>query len=274
MLQFAYPYQTEETSKPLFSAKGSAKEIIPSLASFGYDGIELLVRDAREANLPYLLKLITEENLKVASFATGPMVADDQLSFSSLDKSYRDEAVKRIIDLIRWAEEFECSITIGKLRGQISDEQPRLSWEYMRQSFDRVLDAAEKRNVDILIEPQNENHMNNFNRTDETMSFIQKFNHANVGVMLDCVHMEAELRGSNFVQLFHDAGDKLGFIHLTDSDRLMPGDGTYDINAIVNNIRQLPRVPFVSFEIKQQNSSLAVAKKALKRVKSIWKEGV
>ncbi|QQK75363.1 sugar phosphate isomerase/epimerase [Salicibibacter cibarius] len=263
MLSFAYPYQTEETIKPLFSAKGSAKEIIPSLASFGYDGIELLVRDAREAKLPSLLKLITDEGLKVASFATSPMVADDRLSFSALDESIRDEAVKRTINLIEWAEEFDCPVIIGKLRGQISDEKSDLSWEYMRQSFARVLDVAEKKNVPILIEPQNENNMNNLNRTDETMTFIQSFKSANLGLMLDCLHMEAESH------LFQDVADQLGFIHLTDSDRLMPGEGTFDMNEIVNAIQRLPRPPFVSFEIKQQDSSLAVAKKALETMKKM-----
>ncbi|QQK79332.1 sugar phosphate isomerase/epimerase [Salicibibacter cibi] len=272
MFPFAYPYQTEETIKPMFSAKGSAKEIIPSLASFGYDGVELLVRDGREANLPYVSKIVTDEGLKVASFGTGPMAADDRLSFSSLDKSCRDEAIKRTIHLIEWAEVFDCSVTIGKLRGQMSDEHPALSWEHMRQSCDRVLEAAEKRNVTILIEPQNKNQMNNLNRTKETMTFIQSFTSANFGIMLDCLHMEAESREPYFVHLFHEAIDKLGFIHLTDSDRLMPGEGTFDMNEIINAIRQMPRTPFVSFEIKQQDSSMAVSKQALERVKSIYAE--
>lgn len=267
MLKYAYPYQTPETVKPLFCASGSPKQIFSSLREIGYDGIELLVRDTKELNRRELDSLSHSNQLEIASIGTGPMVADDGLTYTSKKKETRKLAVQRTIDAIEWGAYFDCPITIGKLRGQINQEDKSTSWGFMDEALYEILDFAEKLNVSILIEPQQVAHMNNLTRTDETLSFISRFESDSLGIMLDTVHMYAEEKKQTFPELFTKARDQLGFIHLTDSDRLPPGEGTFDMKEIVRTIDSLPNCPYISLEVKQQGNPLKVAHNCLRYLK-------
>ncbi|MCM3550780.1 sugar phosphate isomerase/epimerase [Alkalihalobacillus clausii] len=271
MLQFAYPFQTEETVKPLLCAKGEATEVVSALSKMGYDAVELLIRNPAEAELDAVTALITASSMEVASFGTGPMVADDQLSFSALDDRVRMEAINRTIQLINWAHEVGASVSIGKLRGQMNERHPNQSWDFMRDSFLKVLEVADKKKVPLLIEPQNRMHMNNLNDTHETLSFIEEFASSSLGIMLDNLHMEAEPIKLSAARLIKDAQKKLGFFHLTDSERRIPGEGIFDIQGILKTLSHLPHPPVVSFEIKQQNDQFMTAKRAITYVKSLMK---
>lgn len=272
MLKFAYPFQTKETIKPLLCAKGEATEIIPHLSMSGYDAIELLVRKPDESGLSDVTKWITKNNMQVASFGTGPMVADDQLSFTAMDVSVRGEAVKRTIQLIDWAKEVNGSVSIGKLRGQIVEGHEKQCWDFMRESFLKVLEIADKKNVPLLIEPQNKVHMNNLNGTLETLLFIEEFNSSSLGIMLDNLHMEAEPTELSTTTLLNKAKEKLGFFHITDSERFIPGEGTFNLQEVLITLNQLPTPPIISFEVKQQDNYMMTAKKALNYAQSLLKK--
>lgn len=269
MLKFAYPYQTPETVKPLLCSSGSPENIFASLKEIGYDGIELLIRDSRKLKMDKFSRLINTNQLEIAAIGTGPMVADDGLTYTSEKEENRKQAIDRTIDVIEWGAYFDCPVTIGKLRGQINKEKEALSWRLMNDAFYKVLNHAEKLNVSILIEPQNTNHLNNLNRTDETLSFIKNIDSASLGIMLDALHMYAEESNPSFSELFTEAEEILGFIHLTDSDRLLPGKGNFDMKKILSTLKTLTDCPYVSLEIKQMDHSLETAKKSLDYLKSL-----
>lgn len=270
MLNIAYAFQTNETIKPLLSAKGDASSVIPSLANMNYDAIELLVRNPSEAQLSNVISLIEANHMNIASFSTGPMVADDQLSFTAVDTSIRAEAIHRVHELINWASNLGCSVTIGKLRGQIDLNQVDKSWELMKDSFQQVLDIAEKKSVPILIEPQNSSQMNNLNETVETLTFIDNISSSSLGIMLDNLHLEAESSSTVSTSLLiQEAKKKLKFFHLTDSERLIPGEGTYNLGEVLSALKTVDPSPIVSFEIKQQDDQLQTAYQAISHVRSL-----
>src|SRR5699024_11189094 len=121
LVKFAYAFQTTETKKQLLSAKGDPEEVVKKLADIGYDAVELLVREPKKSEFGHLMKMMERNNLETASLGTGPMAADDGLAFCSADNTIRKEAVKRIFELSRWAAEFRSTINIGKLRGNIDE---------------------------------------------------------------------------------------------------------------------------------------------------------
>ncbi|MFB4158979.1 sugar phosphate isomerase/epimerase family protein [Geomicrobium sp. JSM 1781026] len=267
-MKVAYPYQTEETAQHLLSAKGKSKHIIPTLSAIGYDGIELLVREPNIADLDAVYKVMQGNDLQVAALSTGPMVADDELSFTARDRSKREEAIRRVIELIVWAERFDTVVTIGKVRGQLLEDES-YSWELMRTAFDQVLIEADKRNVQLVIEPQNETHMNNLNGTYETIDYIHTFARSSLGVMLDLVHVEAEQTCRTVTECFRFANELLRFVHLSDSNRLVPGEGSFDVPSVLNTLQQIDYSGFISLEIKQQGDSLDTAKRAIEYLRSI-----
>ncbi|GAJ99885.1 sugar phosphate isomerase/epimerase family protein [Geomicrobium sp. JCM 19055] len=268
-MKFAYPFQTRETNQQLLSSQGSETEIVPALARLGYDGVELLIRNPKKANLNQLITLVDHNNLKIAALNTGPMVADDDLSFSSNDYSHREEAIKRVIELIPWAQSLAAPITVGKLRGQISETNKESSWKMMREAIERILFEAEKREVKLLIEPQNKVNMNNLNETTETLNFIREFNSPNLGIMLDTYHLNEEKASNSINKSIMEASQGLSFIHISDCNRLSPGDGYFNFKSILNTLIDVNYDSYVSLEINQQNQSLHTAKRALTYLKSI-----
>lgn len=265
MVKFAYAFQTTETKKQLLSAKGDPEEVMKKLADIGYDAVELLVRDPKKSEFGHLMKIMERNNLETASLGTGPMAADDGLAFCSADNTIRKEAVKRIFELIRWSAEFRSTINIGKLRGNIDENNHEESWKFMTHSFETVLEEAHKYDVKILIEPQNETQINSLNTTGETIEFIDKLDSSHLGVMLDLFHLESEDKTN--AELIKDVSHKLGYIHLSDSERAVPGQGVFNIREFINIINDINKELFVGLEIKQEDNQVETANTAYQVLK-------
>lgn len=269
MLKFAYAYQTKETKKKLFSAGGNAEIVLPELKKIGYDGIEILIRNPHEADLKNLYCTANKTDLRIASIGTGPMVADDSLTFTSKKKEIREEAISRMLELIVWANEFKTSISIGKLRGYIDREEPEKQWILMKEAFNIILNKAVSKDVPILIEPQNEFSINNLNSSYETIEFIHKFKNNHLGIMLDILHVEAEYGNTSSIEIIEKVFNKIGFFHLSDNDRLTPGEGTFNIKEILDYLYKRNFQHYIGLEINQKNHSLKTAEKALCHLKSL-----
>ncbi len=98
----------------------------------------------------------------------------------------------------------------------------------------RVLQAAAKhaksRNIEIGIEPVNryENHI--INTGWQAVEIIERIGAENIFIHLDTYHMNIEEKGvANGIL---DTREHLKYIHLSESDRGVPGAGTCDWNEI------------------------------------------
>lgn len=267
MVKFAYLVQTDETKKQLLSAQGTSREVIKELVEIGYDGIELLVRNPKKSNLKEIFKLRENGATEIVSIGTGPMVADDQLSLSATGNDVREEAVNRIKELIGWANEFETTINIGKIRGNIGDASPHKYWDFLRDSLSMILDEAAKKNVSILLEPQNKTQINTLNSTEETLEFIQEFKFTNLGIMLDLVHLESEPENNS--DLINQAAEKLKYVHLADSQRTIPTKGDFEIENFIRTIDQIDSNMFLGLEIAQGDRQLKTAEEAFLELQNL-----
>ncbi|WP_134704618.1 sugar phosphate isomerase/epimerase family protein [Ammoniphilus sp. YIM 78166] len=168
-MKLAYPYGTPELKSQVLGATGDAQLIFPRLREMGYTAIEPFIRDLRAFDTGAFIKSTHLFDLRLAAIGTGPMVSDDQLTFTSKDPGRRAEAIQRMKELVQFASQFGCPVGVGKLRGAIHPEQPEQSWNWMKEAFEQVCRFAEGYGVQIALEPQNKQVINNLTTTQEAL---------------------------------------------------------------------------------------------------------
>ncbi|MFP3121864.1 sugar phosphate isomerase/epimerase [Ectobacillus funiculus] len=270
-MKLAYPFLTKETESPLLGFRGNEEEIFPMLKELGYYGIELLVRDPKKLDTSLFDKLTHKFGLEVAAIGTGPVVSDDQLTFTAKDIDKRVGAVKRAKEIVEFASLFGCPVNIGKLRGDIDKDQPEQSWLWLRQGFEQVCEHAEKYGINIALEPQNKKVINNLNSTQQGLTFIQEMNIINLMLMLDVYHMNVE--DKSIETSFIEANGHFIYIHIADSNRQAPGKGDLNFNQIINTLKIIGYKGFITPEIMQGSNNYEEAKAAIDYLTLINAEG-
>ena len=73
--------------------KGDFAANIAKIAGYGYDGVELAIRDPKLVNPDELEQLVKQHNLLVPAIGTGQAWGEERLSFTSADPAVRRAAV-------------------------------------------------------------------------------------------------------------------------------------------------------------------------------------
>jgi len=249
-------------------------------SKIGYDAIELAVKNPGEVNIIEVKGLLEEYNLTIPAIGTGQIYFDEGLSFSDPDKSVRDKAVERVNEIIRLAKNFNSSIIIGLIRGNInsiSDNfQQELELAEMRiaECIQRCLSFSEKMNTNFLIEPLIRYNSNIFTRIEEVKKFLKQFSNKldleRIGILADTYHMNVE--ETIIHESFRKNSKLIKHIHFSDSNRLAPGLGHINFETILKELKKSNYNGIISFEILPLPSPIFAAKKALEFVKNLEKE--
>jgi 5-keto-L-gluconate epimerase len=259
-MKLAYVYGTSETVAPVLGARGDAHTIFPRLKDSGYVAIEPFVRDPKLLDIVAFEKNLNRYGLEVAAVGTGPVVSDDKLTFTDHKNDSRAEAVKRVKDIVDFASRFGAPINIGKLRGDIDVNQPEQSWKWMKEGFIEVCEYAEKRGINIMLEPQNKKNINNIHSTVEALDFIEEMNISNFYLMLDIYHMSFENR--NISSTFAKAKNKLLHLHFADRNRVVPGKGDFDFGCVIQSLGDIQYDNYISLEVTYEKDRYEEAKSA------------
>ncbi|MDX2435449.1 MAG: TIM barrel protein, partial [Acidobacteriota bacterium] len=97
--------------------KGDFEANVAKIASWGYDGVELAVRDPAMVNAGQLERVVAEHNLVVPAIGTGQAWGEEGLSFTSDDPAVRAAAIKRISSHIPLAAHLDAIVILGLIRG-------------------------------------------------------------------------------------------------------------------------------------------------------------
>lgn len=113
--------------------------------------------------------------------------------------------------------------TIGKRSGQPPTARET---EAICRLVDHVARSARRRSMRLGLEPCNRYETHLLNTARQTAEIIERVGADNVFIHLDTYHMNIEERG--MATGFAEAGDHLGYVHLSESNRGVPGEGTLD----------------------------------------------
>ena len=223
---------------PLLFA-GRLEEAVQTASSLGLDCLELSVRDPSALDAGNVRELLDGADLRCSAVATGQACLADGLCLSAGDEAAREAAVARFEAQVALAGELGAAVIMGGVRGSLgarregAEARRRAAVEAMRAC---VASAAEH-GVSVLLEPINRYETDFVNRCEEGLELLDELGATGTALLLDTFHMNIEER--DLAAAIRTAGERLGYVHMVDSNRYAPGAGHVDFDAVLEALREI-----------------------------------
>lgn len=227
--------------------KGDLAANIARIAGYGYDGVELAIRDPGLVHPDELADILTQYKLAVPAIGTGQAWGEEKLSFTSDRAETRRTAVERIKSHIPLAARFQAVVILGLIRGitppgQLKDQ----SMTYLVEALQECSAAAAPHGVRYALEPLNRYETDLIHTVAEGLELIERVGAENFGLLLDSFHMNIE--EPSLAESIRLAGDRIFHFHVADSNRWYPGAGHLDFKSILDTLFKTGYQGFVSGE--------------------------
>ncbi len=193
---------------------------IPEAAERGLAFVEIALLEPAKVDTVHTRALLEKHELEAVCSLGLP---DDARPTSNPDKAY--DFLKLALDK---SAEIGAKALSGVIYGSIGERtgKPPTEAEYdiVARVMQKVAAHARTLGLELGIEAVNryENHM--INTTEQAIALIERIGAPNVFLHLDTYHMNIEAKGQANGILA--AGEHLKYIHLSESDRGVPGTGT------------------------------------------------
>jgi sugar phosphate isomerase/epimerase len=247
MMRLAVVVSTHAAAFQAVAFKGSFAEHVAKIAAWGYDGVEIAIRDPRLVDVGELQRVVGGHGLTVPAIGTGQAWGEERLSFTSDDRCVREAAVQRIKSHIPLAEQLGATIILGLIRGMTPPGQTHeRSMDLLVEAIRECCSAAGGSGVRFALEPLNRYETDLVHTVAEGLGLVDKIGAENFGLLLDTFHMNIEER------VIEDAiragSDRIFHFHVADSDRRHPGAGHLDFALILDTLSAVGYEGFVSGE--------------------------
>ena len=248
--------------------QGDLETNLAQVASLGYDGVELAIRDPKLIDLELLAGLVRKHGLSVPAIGTGQAWGEEGLSFTDPDPEVRFAAIERIKSHIPVAAHFGAVIIIGLLRGIVKpgvEHSQAMNW--LVNALRNCSDAARPKGVRLALEPINRYETTLINTAAQGLELIERVSADNFGLLLDTFHMNIE--EPNIQSSIRACGERIFHFHVADSNRWYPGAGHLDFASILTELKATSYEGWVSGEFIPQPDALTAAGKSIAHLKTI-----
>ena len=223
--------------------KGDFEANVAKIAGWGYDGVELAIRDPRLVDADELLRVVSAHGLEVPAIGTGQAWGEEGLSFTDPDPNVRAAAIQRVHDHVPFAARLGAAcgeprrtvIIIGLLRGivkpGVSHDQ---AYTWLVDALQRCSAAAARHGVRLVLEPINRYETTLINNVEQGLALIETVSADNFGLLLDTFHMNIE--EPVIEDSIRACGDRIFHFHVADSNRWYPGAGHLDFESILGTL--------------------------------------
>ncbi len=235
------------------SYTGNLRRGMQKAAEFGFDGVELNLRDSDDLDKDAIIGWAEEFGLEVPSFGTGQSYFEDGLSLADTRPEIQRAVRDRLKGHIRFAACIGAQVVLGSIRGNFFDTDQatrQAQYDIAVEATRDVAEYAAERRVFLTVEAINRYETDFLNTTADALAFINDVGAPNLGLVLDTFHMNIE--EVSFVEAIHMANDRLRHFHLVDSNRLAPGMGHIDFKTIIAALKQIGYTGYLSGEMLPQ----------------------
>jgi protein FrlC len=227
-------------------------EVIRRLSGMGYDAIEIgcasphawpdyLSAERRKE----IRQLLLNHKLKVSSMLPAPGGGPGN-NPSSPTKEEREFTVKHYKDIIRLAHEWECPTVIWIAGWVVFGTHQQQAWQYSLEGLVECARYAKDLGVNIVIEPT-PTDSNLVETADDALLLAEESGEDNVKVMFDTFH--ALYRNEVPSDYVYRMKDKLAHVHISDTDRLPPGQGTCNFDAVLKALKEIRYEGYLTMEV-------------------------
>ena len=214
----------------------------------GLDGAELCISHYRGLDLGAVKAQLDERGLACPTISTGQARTLEQLSLVGAAPQKCRETQERFMQHIDAAAYLGSKVTIGLMRGVGSKADAERDVESLAQAMLPIVDYADHRGVELILEPLNRYETAMLNSVEETMDFIERRlgNPDCLGILWDLFH--ANIEEADYARCIARMGRKLMHIHIADSNRMFPGYGHTPVKQILASARKAGYAGYTSFE--------------------------
>jgi 5-keto-L-gluconate epimerase len=228
---------------------GRLEEGMRQLSLAGFQGVEISLRCSDDIGVAWLHKTLDQLHLSISAFATGRMCLEESFCLCDPLPEHHDKARERLKDIIRMAAQFHAPVIIGGVRGKLSgnpdqrDRERNQAIEILRE----CANVASGLGTHLLLEPINRYETNIMNSAQDALDLTEEIDCEGVKVLLDTFHMNIE--EVDFTETIQRVGNRLGYMHFADNNRLAPGQGHIPFPVILNALAAVHYSGFISAEI-------------------------
>ncbi len=208
---------------------------IERLARLGYDGLEIS-GEPQLYDAERLRPVLDEHGLRCWGAVTLTMGARDLLHE---DPYTRQATVAYMKDCLTMVSDLGGAIltvvpsTVGKIVPMASPDE---EWDWAVEGLKECQAHAETVGVRMGLEPLNRFETYFLNRCDQALALAEAVG-GDCGVCLDAFHTNIE--ESDLLGAIRTAGDRLVDFHVADNNRMPPGYGALDWDAIVRELQSI-----------------------------------
>ena len=242
--------------------KGDFAANVAKVAGWGYDGVEIAIRDPQLVDADALLSVVHAHNLEVPAIGTGQAWGEEGLSFTDPDPEIRAAAIKRVKSHIPFASRTGAIIIIGLLRGIVKPgitHAQAMTW--LVAALQDCCAEASSQGVRIALEPITRYETTLINNAEQGMDLIEKVGAENMGLLLDTFHMNIE--EPVIEESIRRCGDRIFHFHVADSNRWYPGAGHLDFPSVLKALYATGYQGFISGEFQPNPDADTAAEKSI-----------
>lgn len=203
-----------------------AERTIPAAAAYKMDFIEIALLDTSVVDAHHTRDLLAKHEMRAVCSLGLP-----KESWASVNP---DGAIAHLIDAMDYTKEMGGEALSGVTYGGIGERSGVPPTEAEYDNIARALEVAAKYaktlGIAFGIEPVNRYESHLINTSWQAKEMIDKIGADNIFIHLDTYHMNIEEKGAGNGILA--AREHLRYIHLSESDRGTPGEGTCDWDEI------------------------------------------
>lgn len=245
-----------------------ASQVLAIAAELGYDGVELHLRSPEDVDGVSLLREGNALGLKFPTIGTGLAAGLDGLTFASPDPAVRRRAVGRVKEHIELAAYLGSSVIIGSMSGRVGREEPGRTTlrAAALECVSELCTYAAGRGVTVLLEAINRYECDYLNKVQDVLDVIDERAVPNLQVLADTFHMNIE--EVDIAAALASAGERLGHVHLADSNRQAAGHGHLAFAPVLRTLLDMNYQGYLSFEVFPLPTPEAAAADAIRTVKA------
>lgn len=240
-------------------------KLFPTFKKWGFQTVEIPIEDPSHID-PAKVKEAAEKNGLAIGSVCACMGPGRDFRGSAEDQQTAMVYCKAIIDQ---AAAMNCPSIIGPVYSvvgkadAVEPAQQKKEWALVVKNLKELCKYAEKKGVQICVEPLNRFETDFLNTVDQALKLVKDVGSKALKIHLDTFHMNIEQK--NQADAIKKAGKLLGHFHACGSDRGTPGNDHIDWPSIVKALKAVKYNGDVVIE------SFTTDVKVIARAAAIWR---